>query len=83
MRRRLTGLMVSIGVLSFALAVWWFGFRVSAEQRAIDARAEEILSEDGQATPSLGALDDDLEALGLDDSDERETEAFLDQLLDE
>lgn len=83
MTRWLRRLGVSIGVLSIALAVWWFGLRVSAEQRAIDARAEEILTGDGQATPSLGALDDDMEALGLRESDEQETEAFLDQLLDE
>ena len=82
MTRWLRRLGVSIGVLSIALAVWWFGLRVSAEQRAIDARAE-VLTEDGQATPSLGALDDDMEALGLRESDEQETEAFLDQLLDE
>ena len=79
----LTRIGIFIGALLVAFLVWWFGFRVSAEQQAIDERAAKILSEDGQAAPSLGELGDDMEALGLEEGDEEETEAFLDELLEE
>ena len=79
----LTRIGIFISAAFVAFLVWWFGFRVSAEQQAIDERAAKILSEDGQVAPSLGELGDDMEALGLDAGDEEEAEAFLDELLEE